>query len=378
MRETLKYIDVAKMIEAEITSGLWPEGERMPGVRGIASKYGVSTVTASRSLQVLRDRGLIRSVERSGSFPVAHKEEADRGRPLWAICFRTTPGPWYRASYATTMSGFTSIAQAGEIDLDAMTFRVEEESTGAQVARMVHDARERGVSGLFLMPSRISEAAMRQDEAILDACREAELPVVLIERNLRGVARPLEHDLIGPDDLDGGYRCTRHLRDSGRRRVVFVPGGPTSSHRERLAGYLLAQHEAGEPPILVDLQGDPLDRLACARVADRVIASEIDGVVCYHDVVAMGLILELLARRIRVPEGVAVSGFEDLPIGDAFSIGLTTYGSDFEAIARRALLVMAARIENPDAPPARIVVPGHVIVRESAPGQVPDPSPEPK
>jgi LacI family transcriptional regulator len=276
------------------------------------------------------------------------------------------------------MSGFTSMAQAGAIGLDTMTFRVEEESTGAQIARMARDAREQGVSGLFLMPSRISEAAMRQDEAILGACRESNLPVVLIERNLRGVARPLEHDLIGPDDLDGGCRCVRHLHDSGRRRVAFVPGSPTSSHRERLAGYLLARHEAGEPPILIDLQGDPLDRLICARVADRVIASGIDGVVCYHDVVAMGLILELLARRIRVPEEVAVVGFEDLPIGDAFSIGLTTYGPDFEAIARRALRVMVARIENPDAPPARIAVSGRVIVRESAPTKVPDPTPGPE
>ncbi|MHC5537476.1 substrate-binding domain-containing protein [Singulisphaera rosea] len=126
-----------------------------------------------------------------------------------------------------------------------------------------------------------------------------------------------------------------------------------------------------------DLTNFPPPRLACARVADRVIASRIEGVVCYHDVVAMGLILELLARRIRVPDGVAVVGFEDLPIGDAFSIGLTTYGSDFEAIARRALLVMAARIENPNAPPARVVVPGRVIVRQSAPYRVTAASPEP-
>ncbi|MHC5539911.1 winged helix-turn-helix domain-containing protein, partial [Singulisphaera rosea] len=229
MNEKLKYVDIAKDIEAEIVSGQWPEGERMPGVRGIASKYGVSTVTASRSLQLLRDRGLIRSVQRSGSYPVASKEA--RGQPLWAICFRTTPGPWYRASYATTMSGFTSMAQAGEVYLDAMTFRVEEESTEAQIVRMAQDAGERGVSGLFLMPSRISEDSMRQDETVLEACRETGLPVVLIERNLRGAGRPLEYDQVGPDDLDGGYRGTRHLHDSGRRRVAFVLGGPTSSHR---------------------------------------------------------------------------------------------------------------------------------------------------
>ena len=249
------------------------------------------------------------------------------------------------------MSGFASMARAGEIGLDSGTFAVEDSSTEAEIARMASDARGLGVAGLFLMPSRISDAAMRQDEAILRECRSSNLPVVLIERNLRGRARPLEHDLVGPDDLDGGYQCVRHLHDSGRRRVAFVLGGPTSSHRDRLAGYLLARQEAGEPSIVIELPGNPLDRLVYARLADRVIASGVDGVACHHDVVAMGLILELLARRIRVPEDVAVVGFEDLPIGDTFSIGLTTYGPDFEAIARRALRVMAARIDAPDAPP---------------------------
>ncbi len=64
---------------------------------------------------------------------------------------------------------------------------------------------------------------------------------------------------------------------------------------------------------------------------------------------------------------MAVVGFEDLPIGDTFSIGLTTYGPDFGTIARRALRVMASRIDAPDAPPARVAVPGRVIVRESSP-----------
>ena len=366
MSESSKYLEISRKLEAEIVAGQWSGGVKMIGVRGIASKYGVSTVTAARSLQVLRDRGLIRSVERSGSFPVAPKA-VERGQALWAACFRTTPGPWYRASHSTTMSGFASMARAGEIGLDSVTFTVEESSTEEEIARMAPDARAMGVTGLFLMPSRISDAAMRQDEAILRGCRSANLPVVLIERNLRGRARPLEYDLVGPDDLDGGYRCAQHLHDSGHRRVAFVLGGPTSSHRDRLAGYLLARQEAGEPSIVIELPVDPLGRLVYARLADRVIASDVDGITCYHDVVAMGLILELLARRIRVPEDVAVVGFEDLPIGDAFSIGLTTYGPDFEAIARRALRVMAARIDAPEAPPARVAVPGRVIVRESAP-----------
>ncbi len=367
MNESIKYLEVSRKIEEEIASGRWPEGGRIPGVRGIASKYGVSTVTASRSLQVLRDRGLIRSVERSGSFPVPRNTAVERGRTQWAVCFRTTAGPWHRASHSMTMSGFDAMARAGEINLAAGAFDVEDSPTEQEITRMAADARAQGVNGLFLMPSRISEAAMQQDEAILRACRSHSIPVVLIERNLRGRGRALEHDLVCPDDLDGGYQAVRHLHESGRKRVAFVQGWPTSSHRDRLAGYLLATQEAGETSIVVEIPGDPRDRLAYSGLAEHVIDSGANGVACHHDVVAMGLILELLSRRIRVPEDVAVVGFEDLPIGDAFSIGLTTYGPDFGAIARRALRIMASRIETPDAPPARVAIPGRLIIRESAP-----------
>lgn len=364
MSDSPKYLEISRRIEAEINSGRWSQGKRMPGVRGIAAHYEVSTVTASRAVQLLRDRGLVCSVERSGSFPVARSE---RGREVWMLCSRTTPGPWHRASYSTTMSGFEAMARAGEVALAAGTFDVGERSTEAEIARMARDARAGGVAGLFLMPSRISEAAMHQDEAILRACEASEIPVVLIERNLRGRGRPLERDLVGPDDLDGGYRATRHLHDAGRRRVAFVQGWPISSHGERLAGYLLAVQELGISPLVVEFPLAPLDRLTYAGLAERLVGLEVDGVACHNDVVAMGLIVELLARRVRVPEDVAVVGFEDLPIGDAFSIGLTTYGPNFDAIARRAVHMMTARIESPTAPPARAAIPGRLIVRESAP-----------
>lgn len=110
---------------------------------------------------------------------------------------------------------------------------------------------------------------------------------------------------------------------------------------------------------------------AYSFLADRLLADGVDGVVCYQDYTAIGLILELLARGVRIPRDLAIVGFDNLPIGNMFAIGVTTYALPAEAVARQALRVMQARMQSPDEPPVKVLVPGQLIVRESS--QLPDP-----
>lgn len=100
-------------------------------------------------------------------------------------------------------------------------------------------------------------------------------------------------------------------------------------------------------------------------LTDHLLKHGADGVVCYEYYTAVGIILELLRRGLAEPRDVAVVGFDNLPIGDTFSIGMTTYAFPSEEIAARALSVMQQRIKEPDAPPVKVVVPGRLIVRES-------------
>ncbi|HLH27355.1 MAG TPA: substrate-binding domain-containing protein, partial [Acidimicrobiales bacterium] len=192
--------------------------------------------------------------------------------------------------------------------------------------------------------------------------------VVLIERNLRGLARTLEFDLVAADDLDGGLRCTRHLLDQGRRRIAFLTGSPTSSHEGRLAGYLTALHHAGRgaAPLVLQQPSDLATPESYAVLADRVLAQAADGVVCYQDYTALGLILELLNRGARVPADVAITGFDDLPIGKAYSIGVTTYAFSSETVARQAVRLIRARAAGDAGPPVKVLIPGELIVRESS------------
>jgi LacI family transcriptional regulator len=356
-----KYLDIARAIESEILGG---DGAKVPSSRQVASAYGVSVVTASRAIQVLKDKGLIRTVERSGSF----LSPATEVRECYALVQRSTPGPWYQASLSFSNAGFAAVARQEGVRFEVDCFQFDESTRPADLHRQARRAARAGVSGLIFMPSRYKDEAARQDEAFLRACHEAGIAVVLIERNLRGLARPLDYDLVAADDLDGGLRCTQHLLDQGRRRIAFLTGSPTSSHEGRLAGYLTALYRAGEAfrPLVLEQPGGVATKDTYAELADHILAQPADAVVCYQDYTALGLILELLNRGVRVPADVAITGFDNLPIGKAYSIGVTTYAFSSESVARHATRLIRARRAGDTQPPVKVLIPGELIVRESS------------
>ncbi|HUR54805.1 MAG TPA: substrate-binding domain-containing protein [Gemmataceae bacterium] len=363
-----KYLDVSVALEAQINKGRW-DGGKMPSVRGIALQHQVSVVTASRALQVLRDKGLIQTVDRTGCFRVP-PPSADR----WALVMRLTPGPWQKCTLSNTYVGFEALARRDPMHLEPDLFPVTPATPDRELAALVRRAKELGVGGLFLLPSRHSEQEMQLDERLLACCDGEDLPVVLMERNLRGYNRPLEHDLVAVDDIDGATRATRHLQEIGRKRVAVVVASPTSSHDDRVAGYLFALHAAArhtgrktvehKPTVLY--QSDDLPtREAYSKLADQILALDVDGVVCYQDYTAMGVIVELLTRGRSVPKDVAVVGSDDLPIGDQFKIGVTTYSYPSVGLAEQAVRLMRDRVKHPGRAPIRVVVPGKLIIRES-------------
>jgi LacI family transcriptional regulator len=356
-----KYLVLSQKLETLIRAGTLNNG-KVPTVRDIAQRHGVSIVTASRALQVLRDKGLVHTIERSGCYL------APPAPSRWALCLRIAPGPFQQASTAVNRTGFEALANREKVTFVTDAFDLRDDVGEEELQRQAQAARTAGLGGVFLLPSRVSEAAMQFDERLLHACRCNDLPIVLLERDLRGLDRTLEYDLVASDDMEGGRLCTRHLLDGGRRRIAFILGSPTSSHRDRVAGYLYALHTAGPSfaPLVLEQPPEMPTKQAYARLTDHLLKHRADGVVCYQDYTAIGIILEVLRRGLAVPRDMAVVGFDNLPIGDTFSIGVSTYAFPSEKVATYALRIMQERIRFPDSPPAKVVIPGQLIVRDSS------------
>src|SRR5262245_12252127 len=128
-----KYMEISQEIEAQIKSGALAEG-RMPSVRYIADEHGVSIVTAARALRVLGDRGLIRTVERSGCFVTTPTEMA---KERWALCQRVTFGPWQRLAASLFEQGFEQVASQQGTLVSRDVLILHEETSQRSLRRQV-------------------------------------------------------------------------------------------------------------------------------------------------------------------------------------------------------------------------------------------------
>lgn len=303
-----KYSRLAVDLEEHIRSGRWETG-KVPSVRDIAESYRVSVVTVSRALQILRDKGLVLTVQRSGCYVVPQTPQPVR---TWALCISTPARGTRDAARASTQTSLGTISRGGS---DAFDTNVLDPTAGTEALRkQARVAFQTGVKGAFLIPSGLQGESAAREHRLLAACEEAGLAVVILERNVGGAGSLLLRDLVGTDDLDGGRQIAQHLYAGGRTRVAFaIPAAPGASHADRLAGYLHATYVAGREPLVVEIPTDADGRGDFGTVCDRLLAERADAAIGFCDTAAFGLMLELLRRGLSVPGHVAVAGFDDQP-----------------------------------------------------------------
>jgi DNA-binding LacI/PurR family transcriptional regulator len=215
-----------------------------------------------------------------------------------------------------------------------------------------------------------SPIAMGREE--LDR-RQDDTPMVLLGERVSG--GPADHVVI--DNVAAARDATAHLVGLGRRRIAaigdqrHVPSGITA--HLRLAGYRQALAAAGLPydEELV-LPADDYHRTNGADCMARLLAlpDPPDAVLCFADLLALGALRTLLVAGRRVPEDVAVVGFDDIEDGRFSTPTLTTIRPDKPRIAALAVEFLATRMaDGVGIAPREVLVDHDLVVRESTVGR---------
>lgn len=211
----------------------------------------------------------------------------------------------------------------------------------------------RKVDGLILMGNL--------ERNYLQAVVDSGLPCVLLDFHMSG----MELDCVVSDNIEGGCALTRHLLAQGRREIGFVGSIlSTSSIMDRYLGYQRALREAGVVP-----REDWLleDRNEEGRPIPFSMPGQLPvAFVCNCDEVAYNMVETLRQMGMRVPEDVAVCGYDDYRFATLCQPQLTTYRVDVELMAKTAVSRLGAKIRREEGRPMRYTIPGRLVVRESS------------
>jgi DNA-binding LacI/PurR family transcriptional regulator len=182
--------------------------------------------------------------------------------------------------------------------------------------------------------------------------------------------RPREEPIssVYLDDEDGAYQATRHLIRLGHREIAMITG-PSSEYcvSDRVAGYTRALTEAGlNPQTERILEGD-WSATSGYQAMQTLLNSgaQFTALFAQNDRMAVGAIRAARERGLKVPNALAVVGFDDMPLASYFDPALTTVSTDFFEHGRRGARILIETIGNPSRPPELVVFPAHLVVRES-------------
>lgn len=186
------------------------------------------------------------------------------------------------------------------------------------------------------------------------------LPFIMLDFHIPGCAQ----DCIVSDNMDGGFLLTEHLLNLGRRDIGFVGSiRTTSSIMDRYLGYQRALRLAGIVPKeewLLEDRGED-GKLIPVHLPDSLP----EAFVCSNDEVAYHLVDALRLAGKRVPEDVAVCGYDDFRFAALCRPPLTTYQVNAEGLAETAVRQLSRKMRGEFAEPVSCTVPGRLIVRES-------------
>lgn len=191
-------------------------------------------------------------------------------------------------------------------------------------------------------------------------------PIVLLGERFLDTA--VDHVAI--DNVKAAATATRHLVDIGRRHIAAIGSQPSRGGTAalRLKGFREALRDAGLPrhrDLIVPAASYHRAEGASAMRRLLSLRHPPDAVFCFNDLLAIGAISAIRDAGLRVPDDIAVVGFDDIEEGAYSSPRLTTISPDKTAIAEAAVDLARQRLTDNDRPPQDVETPFTLTARES-------------
>jgi LacI family transcriptional regulator len=230
-----------------------------------------------------------------------------------------------------------------------------------QELQVVRDFVQRRVDGVILAPGPTAGDGDKADS--IDLLRSANVPFVLVDRIIGA-----ETSGVALENVESMESLVRHLAWHGHKRIALVANEPgLRSTIERTAGFhrAMQRHDLPIDPAYV-LPGNPTSESACRQTHYLLdLPNPPTAIAAGNNMATIGVMKAARDRGLRVPEDLALIGFDDFEWADCFEPRLTVVAQPCEMIGRRAAELLIEHIQDPDRPPVTLRLPSTLIIRRS-------------
>jgi LacI family transcriptional regulator len=250
---------------------------------------------------------------------------------------------------------FTDVARGAEAAAERSGAMVIVCNSGEDVSRErrhLDQLEEQRVLGVLITP--VDDGPDSRVEQLIDRG----MPVVLVDR---GSGHPSRCS-VAVDDVLGGQLAGAHLLDRGHTRVAYI-GGPFAIRQvaDRHAGLAAALGGRAELRVVET----PNLTIAAGRQAARTIG-DATAVFCANDLVALGVLQGLTQRGVRVPDDVAIVGYDDIEFAAAATVPLSSVRQPREQLGRTAAQLLLEELGDADHRHRHVVFKPELVVRASS------------
>lgn len=332
-------------------------------VQDVAERAGVSTTTVSfvlndvqgtRITQLTRER-VLQAAQALDYHPNSSAQKMARGKTdVIGFILRQDPEKAYADLFLPqVMQGVNSIARPAGYQM--LFIPLPPEDAGKDFSRLI---QERHVDGLIV------SGPTDDDRELEILCRQG-ANIILI-----GQLKDSSIPFVDIDNHKAAEKAVNHLVETGRRRIAFISNAPLyySASRERLKGYqsALNQNQIDPDDTLVFLADyTPESGYAAAQKLLSVTPLP-TAIFVASDTVALGVMHALSERNLRVPEDIALIGFDDIPISKFLNPALSTIHSPAYSLGQAAASMLVQQLGDGNPLQDQVILHTRLIVRESS------------
>jgi LacI family transcriptional regulator len=349
---------LAEIVHQENPPTICPEETMSPSIKDVAAFAGVSVGTVSNVLNhpgrvspdtVDKVRGAIKSLGFVRNDVARHLRAGD-SRTI-AMLVMDAANPF-----------FTDLAKGAEDQAATLGLSVVMGNTAESSERennYLDLFEEQRVRGVLISPSGDVEERLLQ-------LKKFGIPSVLVDR----ASTSGKLSSVSVDDEAGGRIAVNHLIESGRSRIGFVGGAlDVPQVRDRLSGAREALDS--HPGVSLDVyETSATTVLEGRRVGEQIVALDTsarpDAIFAANDLVAIGLLQAFMAiPQIRVPDDIALIGYDDIDFSPSAIVPLTSIRQPSRLMGQTALDILNSEALDASAKPQEVVFQPELIVRTS-------------